>query len=336
MNRSWPSLIAGALLVLVLALYMMTFQVRFTEVAVLKTFGKAAPPDPANNKPGDVITEPGLYAQWPWPIQDVKKYDNRIQLTSTIGEETPTRDGKPIIVTTAIGWRIKDAYQFNRTCGGMKEAEERLKTLVRNDQKTVISRYDFHQFVSTQQDELQYDKIEKEILAEVGKKAANLFGINVLSIGIEKLALPQRITETVFEAMRQERKAMVAGYTSAGESKAKEIKATADGIADTILSFTDRQASAIVNKGLEQANTYNATFSKDPALAVFLLKVENLPKLLKERMTTLVFDQNSPLLDLLFSMPATTQPAERRSIATSRPGDDSLSELAPPEMIKVH
>src|SRR5687768_11229569 len=167
MNRSLPSLLAGAFLVLILGLYMITYQVRFTEVAVIKTFGKAAPPDAARNTRGDVITEPGLYWKWPWPIQQVAIYDNRIQMTATTGEETPTGDGKPVIVTTAIGWRISDPYLFNRTCGSLKEAEEKLKTLVRNDQKTVISRYEFHQFVSTNPNELQYDKLEKEIAAIV-------------------------------------------------------------------------------------------------------------------------------------------------------------------------
>jgi hypothetical protein len=61
MNRSLPSLLAGALLVLILGLYMITYQVRFTEVAIIKTFGKAAAPDAATKTSGDVITEPGLY-----------------------------------------------------------------------------------------------------------------------------------------------------------------------------------------------------------------------------------------------------------------------------------
>src|SRR5437016_1802144 len=109
MNRSLPSLIAGALLVLVLVLYMVTYQVRFTQVAVLKTFGRSTPPvlDEQGKviKRGDVITEPGLYWKWPWPIQQVAVFDNRLQLTTNPGEETPTRDSKPIIVTTTMAWR---------------------------------------------------------------------------------------------------------------------------------------------------------------------------------------------------------------------------------------
>lgn len=299
MKRGLPSLIAGSLLVAILGLYMITYQVRFTDTAVVKTWGKATE--------ADVIRDPGLYWKWPWPIQSVDIYDNRIQLTPTTGEETPTRDGKPVIVISAIGWRIADPYLFNRTCGSIREAEEKLKTLVRNDQKTVISRYDFHSYVSTDPKELQYDNIEKGILEQVKQRAADLYGIKVESIGLERLVLPQRITETVFEAMKQERRAKVASYTSEGESKAAQIKATAEGHANTILAFADLKAAEIVNEGLRRANKYNEVFGKDEALATFLLKVENLPKLLKDRSTTIVLDQTSPLLDLLFS--PTSQPA---------------------------
>ncbi|UCD28871.1 MAG: hypothetical protein JSV03_17645, partial [Planctomycetota bacterium] len=133
MKRSLPSMIAGTVLVAILLLYMITFQVRFTEVAIVRTFGKATQED--------VVTEPGLCWKWPWPIQKVDKYDNRIHVAFTTGEETPTRDGKNIIVTTTIGWKIDDPYLFSISCTDKKDGENKLKSRVRNDQKTVISRY---------------------------------------------------------------------------------------------------------------------------------------------------------------------------------------------------
>jgi modulator of FtsH protease HflC len=321
MNRGLPSLIAGTLLVVILGLYMVTYQVRFTEVAVLKTFGKA---DPTK----DVIKEPGLYWKWPWPIQSVDVYDNRIQLSATTGEEMSTQDGKPVIVTTAIGWRIDDPYVFNRTCGTMKEGENRLQTLVRNIQKSVLSQYGFHSFVSTDPKELQYDEVEKELQVEVAKQARALYGMQVESTGIEKFALPQRITQTVFDAMKKERQTQSARYTSEGESQAKTIKETAEATANTILSFADRKAMEIVSEGLRRANQYNEEFRKDQPLAMFLLKVQNLPKILKERSTTLVLDENSPLLDLLFGKAAGTGP-------TTRPaGPQAGSDVALPEIIR--
>lgn len=317
MKRGLPSIVAGAVLVVILGLYMVTYQVRFTEVAVIKTFGKATPEK-------DVITNPGLYWKLPWPIQSVDVYDNRIQITATTGEEMPTRDGKPIIITTSLGWQIKDPYKFNRTCGKMSEAENRLKTLVRDLQKTVVSRFDFQSFVSTDPKELQYDQIEKDILAEIQGRAFDLYGISVKTAGIDKFALPQRISETVFEAMKKERQTQVARYTSEGTSQANTIKATAEATANTILSFAGRKADEIISEGLRRANKYNEVFAQDQALAIFLLKVENLPKLLKERYTTVVLDQTSPLLDLLMEP---TRPGP-----TTRAASDSA--LATPEMIK--
>ncbi len=319
-------MIAGALLVLVLGLYMVTYQVRFTELAVRKTFGKA---DPTT----DVIKEPGLYWKWPWPIQSVDVYDKRIQITATTGEEMTTSDNKPIIVTTSIGWRIDDPYKFNRTCGvGMneqqhlKEAENRLRTLVRDIQKSVVSRFAFHSFVSTDPKELQYDAIEKGILEGVQARASELLGIAVETAGIEKFALPQRISDTVFEAMKKERQTLVARYTSEGQSQAKTIESTADSIVSTILAFAERQAAEIISEGLRRANSYNEVFGQDQELAMFLLKVENLPKLLKERYTTVVLDQQSPLLDLLFEKP-------RQQGPTTRPAGQQPA-VAPPDMVK--
>ena len=76
-------MISGAVLASMLVLYMVTFQVRFSEVAVVRTFGQI--------KEGGIIKEPGLYWKWPWPVQKVERYDNRVQTSSTTGEETPTR-----------------------------------------------------------------------------------------------------------------------------------------------------------------------------------------------------------------------------------------------------
>ena len=57
--------------------------------------------------------------------QELPRLSRPGRLTATTGEETPTQDGKPVIVTTAVGWRIKDPYLFNRTCGSVRERKRR-------------------------------------------------------------------------------------------------------------------------------------------------------------------------------------------------------------------
>jgi hypothetical protein len=60
-------------------------------------------------------------------------------------------------------------------------------------------------------------------------------------------------------------------------------------------------AAEIEAKGIERAAAYNETFRQDEDLATFLLSIENLPKILEER-TTLIFDQDSPLVSLLMGL----------------------------------
>jgi membrane protease subunit HflC len=204
-----------------------------------------------------------------------------------------------------------------------------LLTLVRARQKTAISQHDFSSFVSTDPQELEYDAIEKQILASVQDDAAKLYGIQVVNVGMERLALPQRITETVFEAMKKERQTEAAKYTSTGESQATTIKSQAEGIANTILSFADRKAQQIVDQGLARAAELYHVFQQDQELASFLLKIENLPKILKEPSTTVVLDKASPVLDVLFPGGSTsTQPAQDSS------GAQIAGRALPPEMVR--
>src|SRR5262245_32064848 len=102
--KNLPSLLAAIVLAIIFGLYMCTYQVRFTEVAILKTFGSA------NKK---VIDEPGLRFKWPAPIQSVVKYDRRIRLLDDTPEETPTRDSNNLIVSTFTTWTINDPYLFS-------------------------------------------------------------------------------------------------------------------------------------------------------------------------------------------------------------------------------
>lgn len=320
MKRSLPSLITGVLLALVLLLYMVTYQVRFTEVAVVRTFGRI------NKDQGSVKTEPGLYWKWPWPIQRVQTFDNRIQVTTTTGAETPTKDGKNVIVTTAINWRIDDPYTFSIRCADIAEAEQKLKDRVRNDQQTVLGKYEFSQLVSTNAKELRYDPIVQEIEDTVRGSAKEQYGINVVSVKLETLALPSKITENVFEAMKKERQAVAARYTSEGESTAQQIKDTAEQIAGTIKSFADRQSAEIVAEGQRRAADYNKVFSQDQELAQFLILIRNLPQILKDR-TTIVFDAASAGFTPLISTEGSKSPV--KTAAATRPAAEGVSVALP-------
>ena len=98
------TILAAVFLAVVLLLYMCTFQVRFTEVAIKKTWGKPAT---------EAITEPALYFKWPAPVQTVVLYDKRIRILEDRTEETRTSDKKNVLLTTYTLWRIADPARFH-------------------------------------------------------------------------------------------------------------------------------------------------------------------------------------------------------------------------------
>ena len=195
-----------------------------------------------------------------------------------------------MIVTTTVNWRIDDPKQFSIRCKSMKEAENFIKLRVRNDQKTVIGKYDFRNFVSIDPNELKRDPIEAEIADAVKSVARDLYGLHVERVGIEAFQIPQEVSKSVIEAMKKERQAKAQQYTSEGESEAKQIKDTAESIAGTIATFADRKAASIIAEGQKRAVEYNKVFREDPELAKWLLQVENIPAALGDR-ATLVLDQ---------------------------------------------
>src|SRR5262245_35688907 len=82
----------------------MTYTVRFTETAVLTTFGKASE--------ADVIKEPGLGLKATDPIQSVTKYDKRVRLLTVKLETQQTADSKQVIVEGFCTWRVDDPLKF--------------------------------------------------------------------------------------------------------------------------------------------------------------------------------------------------------------------------------
>ena len=119
--KNLGTILSAVFLAIILILYMCTFQVRFTEVAIKKTWGQ---PDKA------AITEPGLKFKWPAPIQSVVVYDKRMRILEDRTEETRTVDGKNLLITTFTLWRIKDPSTFHTNFpGGVEDGEIAMKIL---------------------------------------------------------------------------------------------------------------------------------------------------------------------------------------------------------------
>src|SRR5580692_8484352 len=117
MNRNVLTIVTSSVLVVIFALLLFVFQVRKSEVAVVTTFGR-----PVAN-----IDQPGAYFKWPWPIQSVYKFDQRVQNFEDPFSQTLTADNNMLFTSVYVGWKINDAAAFfPKFPGGSVEAAQRM------------------------------------------------------------------------------------------------------------------------------------------------------------------------------------------------------------------
>ena len=269
----------------VLGMYLFSFQVSETEVAVVTTFGK----------PIEKTIEPGLHPKWPAPIQKVHKFDSRVRLYATELEETTTRGGVPITVSNYVLWRIDDPLSFLKTVGSEDDAKNQLYPALRNTRNSVIGEYYFGQFVNSDPDKIEFDKIEKQMVDSLREYALNEYGIRIEAVGIKQIGVSEKVTQTVFERMKAERESKTTAILSEGTSKAEQITSDAEQKRDMLLSIAEGEAAVIRGKGDAEAAEYYKMLEADPEFAMFLRDIEALRKILKEHSTIVLGGKTDPI-----------------------------------------
>jgi membrane protease subunit HflC len=286
--------VVGAILIAIFIMLLFVFQVRTTEVAVVTTFGKATRP----------LTEPGPYLKWPWPIQRVHKFDKRVHNFETKLEQVFTSDRYSLLVMVYTGWQIsKPEVFFPKFNGSIKQAEESLEGLIRNASSGVAGQHAFSHFISTEEKELKFAQIEQEILERIQADAGG-YGITNRFIGIKKLELPESVTESVFERMKSARQVQENEIKFEGQRLADNIRSQANLESAKVLAEADATSTTLRGLGERKAAESFEVYKQEPDLANFLLNLNGIEQLLKEK-TTLILDEGTPPLDLLRKVPAT-------------------------------
>ena len=293
MGKHVLTVIVGVVVGVSLLLYMFAFQVRESEVAVLLRFGKAATDQPM----------PGYHFKLPWPIEEVRKFDSRINVSEGRFEETPTSDKRNITMSLCVGWRVSNPFKFNENFGRlreedrMKEAWSRIEGYVRDSALAVIGTHDLGDLVSVDPDKLQYDAIEKAILQAANDRASATYGVTFALLKLRRLELPESATQNVYKRMIEERKLEATKIREDGNATAAVIKANATTEKEQLLARARSEAEALKGKGDAEAAKHFEVFAKNPDLAIYLRKIRALQETLKTR-TTIIVDPSIPPFDL--------------------------------------
>jgi len=282
-----------ALLVVAMVLYLISFQVRETEAALVTTF----------DKPTRQIPAPGLYFKCPPPIQRVYKFDSRTRVLEASLTETTTKEAVPIIVNTYIVWRIIEPLQFSRAVGTVKKAESMLLSQISDTQNRVIGQHSFSEFVNSDPNKIKFEEMQTEMLAGLKQPVRQNYGIEVKTVGIKQLKVSDDVSKDVFERMKAERNRRTEATIAQGNAEATRIKTDADSKKTELLAAAEARAKAIRGQGDAEAAKYYKLLDEDPEFAMFLQDIETLKKVLAER-STIVLSTDSEPFKLLKEKPA--------------------------------
>jgi modulator of FtsH protease HflC len=299
MKRNIMTIVIGAVLIVIFALLLFIFQVRQSEVAVVTTFGKPTA------QPYD---KPGAYFKWPWPIQKVYKFDQRVQNFEDKFSENLTADNNNLLTSVYVGWRISNAATFfPKFAGGSVAAAQRmLESMLRSAKSAVVGKHPLSDFVNADAKQLKFDAIENEIEQAVQSQLqTNNCGIEITFLGIKKLGLPESVTQTVFQRMTSERQILISRFQYEGEAEAQKIKSAADRQAAETIANAEADATRIRGEGEAEAAKMLPVFQQNPELANFLLRIGALQQSLNQR-ATLIFDERTPPFDLFQHLPTNT------------------------------
>ena len=294
MKRNPFILAVGFFLILIVGLLLFMFQVRKSEVVVVTRFG-----NPVRN-----VTEPGPHLRLPWPIENVHRFDQRVQNFQDKLTEGLTSDSFNLLSSVYVGWKITDAKAFfPKFAGGsdpIAEAEKMLNGRLSNVKLGIIGKHPLSDFLTPGSEGSQFVQVESEILSAVQAQVpTNIYGIEIEFLGFKKLSLPESVTTAVFERMTKERQVLASKSQFEGEAEAQKIRSEADRKAAEMLAAAAGQATEIRGRAEAEAAKSLTVFQKEPELAKFIFGLNALESSLKDR-STLILDQHTPPFDLLW------------------------------------
>ena len=294
--QHWPVVALAAVVVGIFVAGLVTFQVRETEIALVKRLGKAKTDAAGNVR----VYDAGLHWKAPF-IEDVWRTDKRLQtyeLKKGRTEQITTSDNQQIVVSTYVLWRVADPALFFKSFPppGTDYSSE-LYALVRSSRNNVLPQHALAEIVNIDSGKARLAEIEKAILAMAQPRARQQYGIEIVDIGFKHVGFPEQVTQKVFARMRAEREKRAQEYLSIGLREAQRIRAEADREASDTVAKAQADSKRIRAEGDEQAAKSYAVFQESPELAAFLRKLDALRLTLSEK-TTLVVDTNTPPYDL--------------------------------------
>ncbi|PWV58527.1 protease modulator HflC [Plasticicumulans acidivorans] len=208
--------------------------------------------------------KPGLHFKWPL-INNVLKFDSRIQTLDTEPERFLTAEKKNVIVDSFVKWRVADVGRFyTAVAGDPVQANLRLDQITKDSMRSEFSKRTVQDVVAGDRGQIM------DILSTTLKREAGNLGIEVIDVRIKRIDLPADVSSSVFRRMRAERERVARDFRSRGAEAAERIRADADRQSTVLLADAYRDAERVRGEGdAKAADIYAQAYNRDPAFYAF-------------------------------------------------------------------
>lgn len=284
----------GALLVIVLlaAVILLGSSMVVTaenEYTLVKQFGKIE----------YVIDEAGLSFKVPF-IQSTDTLPKEILIYDLAASDVITMDKKTMVADSYVLWKITDPQVFVQTLNSqVANAESRINAAVFMSMKNIISSLEQAEVISGRDGELT-----QMIMDNLGD-SMNQYGIELITVEIKRLDLPDDNKNAVYERMISERNNIAASFIAEGEAEATKIRTQTDYEISVSISKAKAEAEATIAAGeAEYMKTLSAVYADQSRsdFYTFVLALDAAKASLIGENKTLILDEDSPIAQIFNSI----------------------------------
>lgn len=208
--------------------------------------------------------QPGLHFKTPF-INNVRKFDGRIQTLDSNPERFLTSEKKNVIVDTFVKWKIANVDNFYRAVGGdPRQVNTRLNQFVKEGMRAAFSKQTISELISVGRDKIRLGLVQDmDVLGEG-------LGVDIVDVRIKRIDLPDEVSASVYKRMESERERVARDFRSRGKEAAERIKANADKEGEIILATAYKTSQKLRGKGDAQAaKTYADAYDQDKEFFAF-------------------------------------------------------------------
>jgi membrane protease subunit HflC len=228
-------------------------------------------------------------------VQNVKKYDSRLQTLDEEPNRILTVESKYLIVDSFVKYKITDVRTFyDATSGSFVNLNNLLGQRTAFELKNQFGRRTVTELVSGERDQLM-----TAMRDNLGDSVSDL-GIEIIDFRVKRIDLPPELSNSVYERMRSERNRLAEELRAEGNELSNEIRSTADKEKVIILAEAYKTSEQIRGDGdATAAAIYAESFSGDPEFYEFTRSMKAYDATFNNKSDILLIDPKSDFFKYL-------------------------------------